>query len=287
MTVPDPAPERIARAASSRARIGYVSAKCVLFAVMLFTVLLALTGRKAVREILDSRAARMPLRAVLKMSVTDGEARVLASRIERESKGVRAAATGHEDARKQLALQETWMQKMPDVEIGRLPALLEINYPLVLFNAEKMRTFAAQIEKMPEVDYVAFNWAEYEATVQFAQNLRWYANMFALGFTAPALLAYLIVTALARALKGTHGPGRAMFYALMITGGGSVLAIASYRGFLALAGRLSIASPLTGHAELAPVSIAVTVACVAALFLLSLVIELKDVRFSDRAERRF
>lgn len=142
---------------------------------------------------MNRRSAGLAVHAVLRAPVKEEQARELAADLEVGTPGLQARVISEPEARGLLALQEPWMQNLPEVELPRLPLLVEILHPAPLDRPGTLPTYNRELELRPEVEFVVFNDAGYESLVGFSRNLRWYAGALHSAFSALLLLLVVLV----------------------------------------------------------------------------------------------
>ena len=229
--------------------------------------MLAFWLRDCVGILIEQRRADMPIQAVLDIAVSDEAAVEAARRLEAETPGMSAEAVDSKMARMLLSLQEPWMEELPDVEIGRLPAILKIHHPQLLTDRGAVESFIARLEALPEVDFVLFNTTGWEQVLAFCG-----AAVTATRFVTWLLLVlfgagYLLSGTGAAPVRGPGGVAAAVVASLVM----AVLA-----GAVAWAGLRVLAGVLATHgAPLPPPSFAVGAMAVALAFVLRLLLMLR------------
>jgi hypothetical protein len=142
------------------------------------------------------RAADVVTRVALRQDVSEESARKLAQRLRERTPGLEVTVIGEAEARTLLALQEPWMKELPEVQVGRLPVLIEVRHPARYDAPSRVRAFNEELAALPEADFIEFNSIGFEGMVFFVRNVRSYS-----GFVA-ALVAGLAVAAFVGACLG-------------------------------------------------------------------------------------
>jgi hypothetical protein len=163
----------------------------LLLAALLHVLLLSQWIASGVDALVTGRyASVLVMHAMLRGNVSDDAAAGVASRIQNTAPGVKARVIGQAEARGMLAKQEPWMLNLPNVEISRVPVLIEVRLDPILEPAE-VRRMKDTIASEPEVDIVIFNDNGLDDLVTFSRNVQWYTH--AMGRWISGLLFLTIV----------------------------------------------------------------------------------------------
>lgn len=183
--------------AAGRRRSGGYLLDMLFAAGTVFIVLLVLWARSGVEATVAARAGDLTARAVLRDDMTEIQARGLAEELEHEEPGLQVLIIGPEEARSRLALQESWMRHLPEVELPELPTILQIRHPRMLTDATEVAAFHFRLESRPEVQFVQFNSLGHESLVRFATQVRSISNGIA-GTVAVVMASLLLIFAMVR-----------------------------------------------------------------------------------------
>jgi hypothetical protein len=248
------------------------------WAAALSAVFVLLWARNGIESVVAARAEDMEIRAVLKVSTPDSDARAFADRVTRKSPGIHATLIGRTEARALLSLQETWMKNLPEVNIGTLPAIVEIRHPALLTSPGEISRFLEDTGREPEVDFVMFNSIGYDSMLEFLAALRRHAWFVIAAVGAACVLLAAGCNLLASRWKGRHGFLPAVMLAALHAGAGGTVALVAMRaasGFV-----------MRGHDTIPRLPWGDAGSAVLAAFVICLVLELKDVRLRGAGGRR-
>jgi hypothetical protein len=258
------------RTASLGAVAGYVLLNALALSLVLFMAFMLLWGRNGALNILDKRSADIVTRAVLRTEVSDVQAQALAQSLRGETPGLAVQVLERGQARSLLALQEPWMKELPEIEIGALPAILEIRHPQSLSSPTALTSFNDRLAKMPQVEFLMFNATGYEHFVHFARSLRAYLRLFGVSILGAALLGFVLFNLLSARLRGRNRFGSALALAVASTTLAGALSWQVFALVARLASRRLYALPALPQTTLWSVLVIALLMCA--------MLELKDVR---------
>lgn len=149
-----------------------------------FAALLILALRSGVEQVIVRRAGDLSARLVLREEVSQAEADALVGRLQAAEEGLEIRLVPAEEIRTALAVQEKWMQHLPEVELAELPALIEVRPGALLTTPGAVQEALERLEQMPEVLFLQFNAVAYRNFLRSSAEMR-----RAAGWSAAALLA--------------------------------------------------------------------------------------------------
>jgi len=205
------------RAASPARTAGYIAACSLAGALCVAIVLTAMWASQGLESAIRGRAADVVTRIALKPNVSEESARRLATRLREGTRGLEVTVIGEADARTLLALQEPWMKDLPEVQVGRLPVLLEVRHPARYDSPGRVRAFNSELEALPEADFVEFNSIGYEGMVGFVRNVRAYSRYIGALLVALSGALYVVASLGAGARRARAGLGTAVAFAVAVT----------------------------------------------------------------------
>jgi hypothetical protein len=251
-------------------RILYVLLNSLALGFALFIVLLVLWARAGIESAISGRENDMAIRAVLKQDVKDAPTRAFVDRLAKETQGLDVALIGRAEARSLLALQEPWMKNLPEIDVGELPAMVEIHHPALLRSRKSVETFVDRLAREPEVEFVVFNATGYDKLIRFVAAVRSYARFIGGAIIAATAVLFVLLNIGCARLKGTHPVGTAFAFAAGIAGPGILLAVVLF----------GVARLLAAHRYpgIGSPSVPQVVACALAAACFCLLLELKDAR---------
>ena len=205
------------RKASPAGSAGYVAACSLVGALCLAIVLTAMWASQGLEFAIRGRAADVMTRVALKPEVSEESARRLSVRLRGQTPGLEVTVIGDAEARTLLALQEPWMKNLPEVQVGKLPVLLEVRHPARYDSPGRVRAFNAELAALPEADFVEFNSIGYEGMVGFVRNARAYSHYLAAMLMALSGAAFVGAVLGAGARRAPAGLGTAVAFAVAIS----------------------------------------------------------------------
>lgn len=137
-------------------------------AACIFAAFVVLWLGQASRHVSTDGARALVIRAVLRADADNVTAEKVAQRIRQQTPDIDVEVITETMGRSLMALQEPWIAEMPDFEVTPLPVLLEFHHPALLTNPASVSEFVSQLEKEPEVEFVAYNETAHNRLVKLA-----------------------------------------------------------------------------------------------------------------------
>jgi hypothetical protein len=254
--------------------LAYLLLNIIVASLAMAAVLLVLWTRSIALYAYQTRGSDLAARAVLKPGVSEDQARRLADKLSAAVQGLSVNIISPAEGRALLALQEPWMSELPEIQVGRLPVVLEIRHPKLLTSAAETLDFNTKLEQYPEVDFVMFNSLGYEELVRFGTNLRSFSGWVCGALISLIALVFIVFNFTASGLRSTISLPVAILNTLVITGASGAIAVAVLTGISRVVSTRVSQLPQPGVPGL-PVLLAVFAAI---LF----VLEIKNVRLHAR-----
>lgn len=194
-------------------------------AVSLLMALAMLWVSSAVHPLLQQNGEKFATHAVMAAGVSEGQAITVAERMQGMLPGLRVHVIGEAEARGLLALQEPWVRNMPEMELARLPLMVEFRHPQLLDRPELQAEIQQALEAMPEVDFSIFNDTGFENLLSFSREVKWYAEGLQKLLTA-GVLVLLFLYAIRLGIAALHAPFAGLAARVVIAWvGGTILAL--------------------------------------------------------------
>lgn len=185
-----------AEAASPALRAGRLLADILVLAVLIHLMFVTDWLSRGVQQLAQRRAgAALVMHGVVRAGIKEEAAALLASKCEQQGTGISARVIGEAEARGMLALQESWMSELPNVEISRLPTLLEVRIAANGIHSATVRAFRDWLSRQSEIEFVEFNDTGLEDLLSFTTNVEWYAQKLRDWFVVLAAIAIVLYAA--------------------------------------------------------------------------------------------
>ncbi len=197
------------------------------FATVYVALVLIVAERRLFEDAVLTWGSQMPIVAVLREDVGDAQANAFAQKLQKEVKGVQCSVIGRREARSLLALQEPWLQQLPETLIGDLPLVIELRHPALFRSAQEFDAFLGYLQSQREVEFVIFNSVGQDQVFDALSNVRRHMNVL-MGVVAGALLVLfaLLHHHIARKCPVSSVP-RLFISAILSSGAGMVIGCAA------------------------------------------------------------
>lgn len=202
---------------SAVSRAVYIIATGCITGLLLFVFLFVLLLRTAASHALEAESRGFLISAVLRIGSNDQRARQLAADLEKATPGLHVDVITSERARNMLALQESWMEKLPDIEIGQLPPMLKLRHPGLSTSPDAVEAYVEVLQKRPDFEFVMFNSAGYQDALARGKELNHWARAASIIIWSGLAVFFVLYELVAGARKGRHGPAFAIFAPIVMT----------------------------------------------------------------------
>lgn len=194
------------------------------------TLLILVTiGRlnNGIAPLLRQHGEKFATHAVMAAGVSEGQAISTAEHLQALLPGLQAHVIGEAEARGLLALQEPWVRNLPEMELSRLPLMIELRHPKLLEEPNLQDRIEEALAESPDVEFSIFNTTGFENMLEFSGEVNWY-RFWLIRLIGGGILLLLFLYAIRLGVAAVSAPfpglvGRVLIASVL----GSVLAFVS------------------------------------------------------------
>jgi len=130
----------------------------------------------AVPSLLRQHGEQLATYAVLRAGMSESQGGTVGEQLQAQVPGLLVRVIGEAEARGLLALQEPWTRNLPDMELARLPLMIDIRHPELLDRPELQTQITQLLDASPEVEFSIFNENGFDSLVAFSRTTSGYAT---------------------------------------------------------------------------------------------------------------
>ncbi|MGC8740789.1 MAG: hypothetical protein ACP5UB_04955 [Candidatus Sumerlaeaceae bacterium] len=200
----------------------------LVFAIVYAVLVLVLGERRKFEDAVLTWGDQMPIVAVLRDDVTEKQANALVEKLRSQVKGLQCTVIGRREARSLLALQEPWLQHLPETLVGELPSVLELRHPALFRSAQELDAFLSFLQAQREVDFVVFNSVGHDRVIEALSMTRRHLNVTLAAVTGSLIILFALAHHFVIRSRRALSMGRRLVFALGVwitgvLGGGAAL----------------------------------------------------------------